>query len=112
MFGWLQDRDNYDSRKVARTLVDGLIVSTAYTSDEGYETAIIDMGDPDVHPVERYDSREEAEAGHQKWCDKAKVLTCVNRLGGWGVVPDEITELVRMSKEYLEDTFPKDAYGG
>ena len=91
MFEFLQDIDNYDSRKVSRTEVNGLIVSTAHTSDEGYETALLDDGTPDVHPVERYKSRELAEAGHKRWmafAKKAKNGTKIKKLGAWGIVPD------------------------
>lgn len=65
-FAFLQDGENYSSRQVAeQTWRCGLGVSTAWTSDEGYETAIGDRAG--WHPVERYESRESAEAGHARW---------------------------------------------
>ncbi len=39
MFEFLNDISNYEDRKVNRTKVGKLTVSTVYTSDEGYETA-------------------------------------------------------------------------
>lgn len=63
---FLNDCGNYEKRKVARDISkSGIIVSTAYTSDEGYETALID--DNGVHPVERYIDRNNAVKGHAKW---------------------------------------------
>ena len=56
-FSFLADIDNYEERKVEKNKVKGLVVSTAFSSDEGYETAIGDNND--WHPVERYESKEE-----------------------------------------------------
>lgn len=64
----------------------GLGVSTIDSTDMGYETAILDDGNPDGEralPVERYKSEEAAIEGHAKWCEfvkdgKGKVIT---RLG-------------------------------
>jgi hypothetical protein len=40
MFDFLLDVDNYEDRKVANdTAKSGITVDTAYTSDEGFETA-------------------------------------------------------------------------
>lgn len=90
MFEFLQDIDNYEDRKVAKdTSKSGLIVSTVYTSDEGYETAVIDSS---VHPVERYVTKELAEVGHQKWlwwAHSAKSGVEITELGGFGgLIPD------------------------
>lgn len=66
MFNWLKDIDNYDQRKIEKTtLPNGLQVSTAYTNDMGYETAILDS--VSAHPVERYETKEQAIEGHTKW---------------------------------------------
>ncbi|MFW9872524.1 MAG: hypothetical protein ACFFG0_05425 [Candidatus Thorarchaeota archaeon] len=70
---FILDMNNYDSRKIARVEPEennGIGVSTAYTSDEGYETALFDSNG--VHPVERYGTKEKAEKGHKKWVDFAK----------------------------------------
>ena len=70
---FLQDLDNYEDRKVGRIDREengGIGVSTAYTSDEGYETALLDKNG--IHPVERYETKEQAESGHKKWIQFAK----------------------------------------
>jgi len=79
----------YSARALGRDDVDGFIVSTAWTSDEGYETAVIDRFG--AQPVERYSDKKSALLGHSKWCDfirggSRKVV----RLGGLaGTVPDK-----------------------
>lgn len=66
MFSFINDIGNYEDRKIGRdTSESGIDVSTAYTSDEGYETALLDSNG--VHPVERYGTRQDAEDGHKKW---------------------------------------------
>lgn len=65
-FSFLKDIGNYESRKVGRDEIRGFVVSTAFTSDEGFETAIGDANG--FHPVERYSSKEDAIGGHKKWC--------------------------------------------
>lgn len=93
MFEFLNDIGNYEKRKLGKTEVNGLTVSTAYTSDEGYETALIDKNG--VHPVERYPDKEAAEMGHAAWCEKAKTIETVTELGCWGLVEDEQIQIVR-----------------
>ncbi len=88
MFEFLLDVGNYEDRKVGRNEVYGLHVSTAFTSDEGYETAIIDSNS--VYPVERYKTKKEAEIGHKKWMEKAKTIKVITMLSGMGgFVPEE-----------------------
>lgn len=94
LFDFLKDIGNYENRKVARDVVAGLTISTAYTSDAGYETAILDKNG--VHPVERYDSQELSVLGHAKWCESAKSLQLVKvyKLGLPGyedIMNEEIT---------------------
>ena len=94
MFEFLNDIGNYDSRKIKRTDVNGVTVSTADSSDEGYETAIIDVNG--VHPVERYSSKKAAISGHEHWCKKAETIKVITKLGGFGgVVGDSIINIVR-----------------
>lgn len=57
----------------------GVGVSTVWTSDEGYETAILDANG--VHPVERYEDEESALQGHERWVSDANKLTEVIVLG-------------------------------
>lgn len=93
-FNFLKDAGNYDQRKIGRTEVNGLTVSTAYTSDEGYETALIDKNG--IHPIERYSSRSKAEIGHKEWEEKAQNITTVTKLGAWdGLVEDKKITIAR-----------------
>lgn len=88
IFDFLKDKYNYNKRKVGRDDIDGLTISTAYTSDEGFETAILDKNG--VHPVQRYDSREEAIIGHSFWCEQSKNAISVTKLPGLGgLIPSE-----------------------
>ena len=91
MFSFMQDADDYESRKVSRIEPkdnNGCGVSTAYSSDEGYETALLDKNG--AHPVERYENKEEATIGHKKWVKKAKTIKKTVELGGLsGLVGDK-----------------------
>lgn len=83
MFDFLKDEGTYESRKVARTDIGkGIEVSTAFTSDEGFETAILDS--ESAYPVERYKTRADAERGHAVWVKKAPHLKSIVMLGGLG----------------------------
>lgn len=94
-FSFLQDMGNYESRKVGRMEVNGVIVSTAFTSDEGYETALCDANG--AHPVERYLTKDEAIAGHGKWIRRAGTIEAVVKLGG--LVDDEKIIIKRVVKQ-------------
>jgi len=96
MFEFLQDIGNYDSRKIARDTSEcGIIVSTAHTSDEGYETALLDSNG--VHPVERYSLEEEALKGHYKWLTFAQDVDgkIIKELGAWGGLVEETGVLLK-----------------
>lgn len=83
------DWDNYDDRNVLRDTSGGLTVSTVYTTDCGYETAVLDI--QNAHPVERYPTKEEAIIGHAKWLALLPTLSSVTKLGWLGMVePKEI----------------------
>ncbi len=74
------DMGNYEDRKVGRDDVGGVTVSTAYCSDLGYETAILDQND--AYPVERYGGDKSAAIrGHAKWVTAAPSLITVDKLG-------------------------------
>lgn len=65
------DANNYDERKVAEKIEVGKFkVSSCYTSDMGYETAIGYKAA--FYPVERYETKEECIKGHNKWIEWAK----------------------------------------
>lgn len=76
MFSFINDINNYDSRKVGRDDFDWGFISTARVSDgaKPYETAVEhpDYNDGSMVIVEAYDTIKEAEAGHKKW---AKAMT-------------------------------------
>lgn len=67
-FDFLKDIGTYSDRVIGRDNVNGFTISTAFTSDEGYETAIIDKNN--THPVERYPDKEASIKGHKKWKKK------------------------------------------
>lgn len=87
------DMGNYNSRKVSRDEVNGVTVSTAYTSDCGYETALLDKNG--VHPVERYESQEKAVTGHASWLRKAETLTTFTKLRHGDSVADKNMKISR-----------------
>lgn len=95
LFDFLKDIGNYETRKVSRDDVAGLTVSTAFTSDAGYETAILDKNG--VHPVERYESQGLAVLGHAKWCESAKTIDVIYELGlpGFEDIMNKETKLER-----------------
>jgi len=73
LFDFVEMLDNYEERAVATYEQDGLFVDTCAVSDSSkpYETAV-------AHPaynnnkiviVELYDTKEQAQAGHDKWVD-------------------------------------------
>ena len=89
-----QDSQNYKDRKIGRNKIDGLTLSTAFTSDEGYETAIGDS--KHFYPVERYTNKEDAKAGHEKWIKKIPGLKVITMLEAFeGLLPKEIIILKR-----------------
>lgn len=89
MFMFLNDADNYEERKVCpKETVHGIIVSTALTSDCGYETAVGDKGE-NFHPVERYDTQEEAFKGHTEWVKRIQDgQRSFTKLGWLGIIED------------------------
>ena len=89
IFDKISNQESYAERVVDRTDVNGLTVSTAWTADEGFETAIIDA--KGAYPVERYKDRNFAEDGHYKWCEEAKTVEEVLCLSGFGGLVEEIT---------------------
>ena len=72
----MMSKDTYEQRKVAEKVSEehGKIgVSTCWTEDEGYETALLDSCG--VHPVQRYRTKKLALAGHRRWTQRAKKIT-------------------------------------
>lgn len=57
---------------VGNDKVNDYTVDTCYTNDAGYETAVMRDGGEWVI-VERYSSREAAEAGHKVWVETCQI---------------------------------------
>ena len=83
----------YSARVLNRDDIVGFTVSTAWTTDEGYETAIIDRSG--VQPVERYPDKKSAMTGHLKWCEFIRDGSReIVRIGGLaGTIPDKLMTL-------------------
>jgi len=90
LLGYLDGTRHFD--RVGADSIAGLCISTVLTPDRGYETAILDK--IRAMPVERYETREQAVAGHEKWKKAAPNLKSVVRLGYASLLPDEVFELV------------------
>lgn len=83
--------DTYETRKIANTKAAEYTVSTAYTFDMGYETAVfIDTDMFGIMPVvvERYNSEADSINGHNKWI---KEITKTKRLVSLGVTDNPLT---------------------
>ena len=104
LFDFLSMANNYEQRKVANTEINGAVIDTCAVTDstKPYETGI-------CHPaynggrwviVEEYSSKEEAQAGHDKW-----VLTFTDKLPSQltDVGTSEINQLRVMFKESPEE---------
>ena len=80
--------------KIGETERDGLTVSTIYAHDlHEFETAIEDT--EGFHPVERYQTHEEAVEGHQKWVDKLPTLETITKLGYGSIIAPNFVILER-----------------
>lgn len=96
---------------LVQTAVCRFLVSTTFTSDMGWETAILGagtfMGDEAPVPVSRYPDLEHAKAGHKEWVDKITALgpqaLPVVRCAWGEIVPEEMRVLDPMTlAEYKE----------
>ncbi len=71
MFNYMSMYGTYEQRVVANTEVDGGVIDTCYVTDasKDYETGISHpkYNNGDWIIVEAYDTKEQAEAGHEKW---------------------------------------------
>ncbi len=79
MFEFFDMANNYEQRKVDRYQKDDLLVSTAMVndSDKPFETAVQHpaYNDNEIIIVQTYDSKEEAQEGHNLW---VKLMTNKN----------------------------------
>lgn len=73
MFNFFSMLDNYEQRKVGRLDAEWGYISTAEVNDaeKPYETAVRhrEYNDGKLVIVEPYNTREEAEHGHQRWVE-------------------------------------------
>jgi hypothetical protein len=76
---FLDHLNNYEERKIGKDNINGLTVSTCFTPDMGYETAILDKYN--AYPVERYKDKDDASIGHYEWCKKAETIEYIDVLG-------------------------------
>ena len=83
LFGIMNN--NYETaEKVGRTQVGPFTVDTCYTVDCGWETAVWKNNNPMII-VARYNTKEEAEQGHEDWC-----AVCLNNpVSAWSVQTEE-----------------------
>jgi len=59
--------------RIGKDFLDHYAVSTCDTYDNGLETAV--SSGSGWHVVERYESKEEACSGHERWVEKLRVVT-------------------------------------
>ncbi len=71
MFNFMDMAGNYEDRKVDRHDGENFFISTARVTDgqKDYETAVAhpNYNDGKIVIVEMYDTKEEAQTGHDKW---------------------------------------------
>ena len=80
LFGIFNTTGNEE--KVGHSIVGNYEVSTCYTVDQGYETAIWKTGNSwDMIIVQRYETKDEAIEGHSLWIEYCKL----NPLGAYSV---------------------------
>ncbi len=72
---------------MANGSAEGFVVSTVVSEDKGPETAI--LGKNGTFPVERYNTVEDAEKGHTRWCDWVRAGNTKLTELSYGIVPAE-----------------------
>lgn len=70
IFGLIQGITSGPAPKLGRDVVNGYLISTVDSYDQGPETAVIDSGG--THVVQRYYDKAEALKGHKKWVKRAE----------------------------------------
>lgn len=88
------------THRIAKTSTKHFVISTVNTEDAGPETAICDA--EHARPVERYNSLQEAEEGHEKWvewCKKneKKETVKIKELGYGDFCEPQETTLVKLN---------------
>ena len=99
MFNFYQMAGNHEERKVDNFKLGNLVIDTCYVTDgdKDYETAV-------SHPnynkskwiiVESYDTKKEAQIGHNKW---KKIMTSDN-------LPDKLIDCLNDETSQFADLF-------
>lgn len=90
----LESATEFAARVICKTQVEDVQVSTVFTPDLGYETAICD--EESTYPVERYKGLADAEVGHLRWVvEMKKRPATIVVLAYPGVTQAETVTLVR-----------------
>lgn len=78
--------------QLEKRFIGDFAVSTVNSLDMGWETAVARQNES-WHVVERYETKEQAIAGHARWCERAaEGLTTVTDIGYPGAIePKEVT---------------------
>jgi len=106
-FDFLLDANNYEERKIANYETTELIVDTCATSDseQPFETGVCHLlyNSGKWIIVELYDTKEEAQKGHDKWVKKM-TANCLPKtlkdVSSCGVVKFAISQGINLNKSY------------
>ena len=79
MFGAMLGENNR-GEVVGRDTINDYTIDTCYTIDQGWETAVWKGSNPMII-VDRYASKENAQKGHENWCEACKL----NPSSAWSV---------------------------
>lgn len=79
MFGAMLGENNR-GEVVSRDTINDYTIDTCYTIDQGWETAVWKGSNPMII-VDRYASKEDAQKGHENWCEACKL----NPSSAWSV---------------------------
>ena len=79
MFGVMLGENNR-GEVVGIDTVNDYTIDTCYTIDQGWETAVWKGSNPMII-VDRYASKEDAQKGHENWCEACKL----NPSSAWSV---------------------------
>lgn len=72
--------ENNRSEVIGHDTVNDYTIDTCYTIDQGWETAVWKGNNPMII-VDRYASKEDAQEGHENWCEACKL----NPSSAWSV---------------------------
>ena len=79
LFGIMLGKNNR-SEVIGRDTVNDYTIDTCYTIDQGWETAVWKGSNPMI-VVDRYASKEDAQKGHENWCEACRL----NPFSAWSV---------------------------